>query len=77
MGNVRLILSLVRLFWSVWKEIREEMRLARERKIKEAHEKAIKEKDQRELEKAIGSDNAGKPSVHRDGVQVYPAKDRG
>lgn len=36
--------------------------------------KLFEENDQRDLEKAIGSDNAGKPALNQDGVETRPRR---
>lgn len=42
--------------------------------FKLAIQKLFEEGDQRDLEKAIGSDNAGKPTKNRDGVEERPMR---
>jgi ATP phosphoribosyltransferase regulatory subunit HisZ len=76
MGNVRLILSLVKLLLGVVKLVRAELIKVKEEKLKKELEDAINKKDQRKLEKEIGSSNAGKPSQHQDGVEIHPRKQR-
>lgn len=49
---------------------------AHDRDFIEAMGELVMKHDQRKLEEAIGSPNAGKPAVHREGVKTRPRKDR-
>lgn len=57
-------------------EAKEAARVERETRNVKAVEDAIQNKDQRGLEEAIGSTNAGKPARIRDGVRERARKDR-
>ena len=67
---------LIRRFLGYIDEREEAARLKRIKDAERAVDESSKTHDQRPIEKAIGSSNAGKPAVLRDGVQERPRKDR-
>jgi hypothetical protein len=73
--TVKEIFSMAVKLYDKWLENK---RLKRKEEIRKSVDNVIKNKDQREFEKAIGSSNAGKPSKHKlDSVQRRARKDRG
>lgn len=72
------ILVLVKnAFGALAKEWRQRVQKQQSEDVKKGLEKAEKEGDQRDLEEAMGSDNAGKPTKHKLGsLQKRPPKDR-
>ena len=62
---------------NLWDKYQENRRLKRKEEIKDAVNESFNKKDQREFEKAIGSDNAGKPTKHKlDKLSKRPRKNR-
>lgn len=74
----QVIRELISLGKVAWKTIQDMRRAAAKKELKEKLDETIKTGDQRTLEEAIGSSNAGKPTKHRiDGLRERPQKDRG
>jgi len=71
------IKDIFKMVGAMFEKYQENKRLKRKEEIKDSVDKAVDSKDQRDFEKQIGSDNAGKPTKHRlESIKTRPAKDR-
>lgn len=64
----------IRQLLGLVEKAQDEAVLKREQKNQKAVDRGVESHDQRPIEEAIGSGNAGKPAVIRDGVQERPRK---
>jgi hypothetical protein len=75
---LQVIIALPRIIEGIQKIQKTIDDIKREKQIEKdraAGDEMLETGDQRSLEEAIGSPNAGKPAIHRDGVQERPSRD--